>query len=181
MASAEAEQDAIDVPALKAVCARILEPGETVLQALRRLGSAPKPRGGRGAGDAAAGRGARLPSGDKARFDELMASGHVAIYSDKREALAAGVAPADDLAVFGRGAAAGGSGTTGGSNAASEYVLDEQSGCYVNHATGFLFDPNSQLHWDPRVQPPVYYYYDAAASAYVEWQFAPGNAAPAEA
>lgn len=198
---AQAEEDAADVPALRLECAGFLEPGETVLQALRRLGGGGASTRGRGMGAAAARGGAAGGIGgrskpspaDKAQFDaltdvasRLMAAGHVTVYSDSREALASGVRSKGSDA-FPPMATAGGSaeveganghgGEGGGAVPTGGYVLDESSGCYYNSSTGFYFDPRSQLHWDPRVQPAAYFYFDSASGAYVPWQAASAPAA----
>lgn len=201
LARAERDDDeTADVPALKVACAALLQPGETVLQALRRLGgggasSAGRGRGARAGVDAGVARAAARDGVDKARFDELtdvasrlMSAGHVTVYSETREALgapsgadaaraaaiasASAHADADEVAVL-DGAHAKWSGAHSG------YVLDEPSGCYFHASTGFYFDPRTQLHWDARVQPPQYYYYDNATGAYTLWQ--PAHAAPAGA
>jgi hypothetical protein len=126
---------------------------------------------------------------DKEHFDQLtdaasrlMASGLTSIYSDRREAL---LPDSTSTAAAGQHAfppeqRGGASASNGGGSpgAESDYVLDEQTGCYFHRTTGWCFDPRSQLHWDPQVQPPSYFYYDAATGAYVPWQ---AVAAPAAA
>ncbi|KAJ1624711.1 hypothetical protein T492DRAFT_911508 [Pavlovales sp. CCMP2436] len=185
-----AEDEAIDVDALTAGCVALMLPGETVLRALRRLGGGGASRGkGPSASVAASG----APPADKPKFDELtdaasrlMSAGKVGIYSETREALAG----ADDAAPRRGGAfpqsngAAANSGGSGGSGAfppaPSEFAFDSEggSGCYFS-ASGFCFDPRTQFYWDPRANPPLYFYYDSAASLYVQYETVAG--APAAA
>lgn len=193
---AEAEDDAAEVPALALECASHLEPAETVLQALRRLGGARGGARGRGGGGGGVASGGRPSAADRARFDaltgaasRLMAAGHVSVYSDTREALATTAGGA----AGGAGGSAGGAPLAAGHTAAGQhgggagpdasagYFLDEGSGVYFNAGSGFCFDPASQLHWDPSQQPPAYFYYNSAAQAYVPWQAAHAPAAANDA
>jgi len=168
-----------DIPALKSACAQLLHPGETVLQGLRRLGGggprAKRPRGQEGRTPKSQGQRSSADPEAHAAFNRLteaastlLDAGEVSIYSETRESLD-------------RGAGVNGSSAVAAAPAASDYVIDPQTGIYYNQVTGFCFDPSSQLHWDPRLEKPVYYIFNAETGAYVEASASPAAAAPGTA
>lgn len=194
-AQADARARSADVPALCAQCAALLGPGETVLQALRRLGAPSRPaaaaaRGaGRGRARARGGEdGARADTrtaDERARFEQLtelastlLDAGEVDVYSRSREQLLGGAARGGQGGASGPLAPALAPADGGGGAVGGEYAPAE-GGLFRNVRTGFLFDPASQLSWDPSVAQPTYWWYDSARGAYVQWTGSAG--APAAA
>lgn len=143
-AEAEDEEKARthDAMELRATCVRHMQAGETILRALRRLG-------GGGTGD----------DGRRKAFDELteaasalLSGGDMQVYSKSREELAGSPQEGDAQAQGGG------------------YVWVEDRQLYYNEQAGYWYDPTTGLYWDPRQQPPVYYWWDAARNEYSVWE-----------
>eukprot|EP00898_Chlorokybus_atmophyticus_P003338 jgi/Chlat1/4004/Chrsp26S04078 len=179
-----------DVAAVKRRIADALEPGETVMAALRRLGGnrerslrpgqAKKPGTGH----------ASLSDRNKALFNQLtedaatlMDSGEYNVYSDKQETFdreAAGyeailrmqqTVPGDIFADADEDAGPAvpvqSSNAVASSNAsASGYTYDVTSGYYYNSSLGYYYDPSTGLYGNPATG--TWYAYDESKNEYTE-------------
>jgi len=156
----------------------LLQEGESVAAALRRLSTTPK--GGAGKRPKAAVAAPKLtPQEQEAQkqafdalteaADKLLRSGAFDIYSETREGLLKSIEQlaADQRAVADEAAAAAGvSDDVHQAAVASGFVFDATSGVYYNYGNGLYFDPRTNLYW-PAGGGDTYYTYDSNTHQFV--------------
>ena len=196
----DAGQEAVlDKAAMLGKIVGLLQPGETVAAALRRLGAGNKKAG---AGGGAAGGKRKLEATADAdpdaasrrrQFEELteaadalLRGGRYDIYTEKADALQeelGSAASASSSSAVGDEAAA--AATAAGIDAqthamavAGGFAFDSAHRVYYNATSGLYFDPATSLYWSAPSEPtasPTYYYWDGASG-----QFVPAAAPKAE-